>query len=139
MVVGTAICGGLGELDNAGDLDIAELNALDGIAVAGLAVAQIGLVIGVAGTVAAQDIDNAGLIHDTSGNIGAVPNAVLLGIGQIILVDGQRTLAGLVDGSICHLSRKSGRNAAQAQHQSQTQRDDSLKVFHSERSFHYSV
>ena len=135
MVVGAAISGGLGELDNIGDLHIAELNALDSVAVACFAVAQIGLVIGVTGTVAAQDINHTGLIHHAGGNIGAVPHAVLLGIGQIVLVDGQRTLAGLIDGSVCHLSRKCSGNAAQAQHQCQTQRDDLLKVFHKALSF----
>ena len=135
MVVGAAISGGLGELDNVGDLHIAELHALDSIAVACFAIAQIGLVIGVTGTVAAQDINHTGLIHHAGGNIGAVPHAVLLGIGQIVLVDGQRTLAGLIDGSVCHLSCKYSGNAAQAQHQCQTQRDDLLKVFHKALSF----
>ena len=100
-----------------------------------LTVAQIGLVVIIAVALAAQDVNNTGLIHDAGGNIGGIPDAVLLGIGEIILVNGQRTLAGLIDGSICYLCCKNSGCTAQAKYQRQTHAHNLLKTLHVAFSF----
>ena len=135
MVVGTAICGGLGELDDVSDLQIAELNALDGVAVAGLTIAQVGLVVGVAIALAAQNIHNTCLVMDTGRNIGAVPNAVFFSVREVIFVNGQRTLPGHIDGGVLYLCGKGGRDGGQAQDQCQEDGCDFLKRFHVQYPF----
>ena len=89
MAVGAAVIFGLGELDNIRNLEVTELHALDGVAVAGFAVAQ-------SSTGAAQNIVDTSLIEYAGGDIGGIPNAVLFSIGQVILVDGQGSVVGLV-------------------------------------------
>ena len=130
MVIGTVVSSGLRELNDISDLHIAELDALNGVAVACFAVAQVGFVVGITVTVAAQNINNTGLVHNTGGNIGAVPYAVLFGIGQIVLVNGQRTLPGFINGSVLYFSCKCSGNAGQHHHQCQTNRHQLLKLFH---------
>ena len=135
MVIGATIVGGFGELNDFCDLHVAEFNALDRIAVACLAVTQIGLIVGITCAVTAQNINNTRLIHDAGGNIGRIPDAVLLGIGQVILVDGQRALAGLIDCSVCYFRCKYSGCTAQAEYQSQTHANDFLKTLHVAFSF----
>lgn len=91
MAVGAAVIFGLGELDNIRDLEVAELHALDGVAVTGFAVAQCS-------TGAAQNIVDAGLVKYAGGHIGGIPNAVLFGVGEVVLVDGQGAGSGFING-----------------------------------------
>ena len=135
MVVSAAISSGLGELYDFSNLYVAELNALDRVAIACLAIAQIGLIVGIACAVATQDINNTSLIHDAGGNIGRIPDAVLLSVGQIVLIDSQRTLAGLIDGSICYLRCEDSGCTAQTEHQSQAHAHNLLKSLHVAFSF----
>ena len=135
MVIGTGVSSGFRELDDVSDLHIAELNALDCVAVACFAIAQIRLVVSIACAFTAQNINNTSLIHHAGGNIGGIPNAVLFSVGEIVLIDGQRTLAVLVNGGICHLSCKCSRHTAQAQDQSQTHSNNLLKTLHVAFSF----
>ena len=73
MVIGAVVSGGFRELNDVSDLQVAELYTLDGVAVALLTVAQIRLVVTVTVTLAAEDVNNTGLVIDTGGNIGRVP------------------------------------------------------------------
>ena len=135
MVVGTGVSFGLGELDDISDLQVAELNALDGIAVADFTIAQVGL----GGTT--QNVVDTSFIIDTGGDIGAVPHAVLLSVGQVILVNGQTAFGFFVDENaftrvISVISGcRSGYRERQAQSQCQQQRHDLLKIFHFALSF----
>ena len=101
MAVGAAVIFGLGELDNIRNLDIAELHTLYGIAVAGFAVAQ-------GGVTAAQHIVDAGLIEHAGGHIGGIPNAVLFGVGQVVLVNGKGAGSGFIDGSVLQFGGGNG-------------------------------
>ena len=117
MVVGTTIIGGFGELDDVSNLQVAELNTLDCVTVACFAVTQIGLVVIIAVALAAQDVHDAGLIHDTGRYIGGVPYAVFLSVGQIVLVDGQRAGAGGINSGILHSRCGNTNRNSQAQYQ----------------------
>ena len=128
MAVGAAVHFGLGEGHNIRDLEESELHALDSIAVAGFTVAQ-------SGTAAAQHIVDAGLVKHTGGHIGRIPNAVLFGVGQIVLVDGQGAGPGFVDGSVLQLGSGNGNREAQQQSQRQNEGQNFGKVFHFAFSF----
>ena len=135
MVVGAVISGGLGKLDDIRDSQIGKFHALNGVAVADLTVAQIRLVIIVTGTVGtAQDIVDTCFIIAAGGHIGAVPDTVLLGVGNIVLVDGQRTGAVLVNEDIfrrivgLHSGGTDGEG--QDQHERKTQSDCLFEIFH---------
>ena len=129
MAVGAAVIFGLGELDNIRNLDIAELHALDGVAIAGFTVAQ-------GGAAAAKHIVDTSLVKHAGGHIGGIPNAVLFGIGQIILVDGQGAGSGFVNGSILQLSGGSTNGETQHQGQNQQQGENLRQFFHIDFSFH---
>ena len=121
---------GFAILENVSYLCVGELHTLNGISVAGFTIAQGG------GGAAAQDIVYAGFIIDTSGYIGAVPYAVFFGIGQIVLVDGQRTDLGFIDGGhIGQLRSGGGHREGQEQSQSQEQGKNFCDVFHRAVSF----
>ena len=128
MAVGAAAIFGLGELDNIRNLDIAELHALDGVAAVGFTVAQSGFA-------AAQHIVDTGLIEHAGGHIGGIPNAVLFGIGQIILVDGQGAGSGSVNGGIFQLGGGNGNGKTQQQGQGQHQGENLRHFFHIGFSF----
>ena len=72
MTIRAVVGFGFAELHDVGNLHEAELNALNGVPVAGFAVAK-------GGSIAAQNIVYAVFIVNTGGNIGAVPHAVLFG------------------------------------------------------------
>ena len=124
MAVGAAVIFGLGELENIRNLNIAELHALDGVAVAGFAVAQ-------RSTRAAQHIVHAGLVEHAGGHIGGIPNAVLFGIGQVILVDGQGAGSGFVNGSILQLGGGYRKRDGKSHHDSKAHCEKSFDRFHS--------
>ena len=130
MVVGDTVALRLGELDDVSDLQVGELNALDSVAVAGLAVAQVGLVVVVAGpdTLAQGLVD--GLIVNAGGDIGGIPDAVLLGIGQVVLVQGQGALGGLVDGGIGHVGGEGGGDAGENHNNREAHGQKLLQVLH---------
>ena len=129
MAVGAVVIFGLGELDNIRNLDIAELHALDGVAVAGFAVAQSGFA-------AAQNIVHAGLVEYSGGHIGGIPHAVFFGIGQIVLVDGQGAGSGFIDGSVLQFGGGDSDGETEQHGQSQQQGENLGNVFHFAFSFH---
>ena len=130
MVVGTAICGRLTELDNICNFQVAELNTGNRIAEAAFAVAQIAGVICVTITGCAdQSIVDILIVH-TGGHIAGVPGSVLLSIGQINFVNSQGAFLGKVDGGIGNLSRGNTHGETQAQQKCHTQGDCLSKVFH---------
>ena len=133
MVVGTGVSFGLGELNDVSDLQVAELNALDGIAVADFAIAQVRL------GCTAQNVIDAGFIIDTGGDIGAVPHAILFSIGQIVLVQGQTAQGIFIDentvAGIFHITGGSRNRERQAQSQCQQQGENLSKIFHFALSF----
>ena len=130
MVVGAVVSGGLGELDDVSDAQVGELDPLDGIAVAGLAIAQIGGVVIVTVTdCAAQRVIHVLVVY-AGGNIGGVPDTVLFTVGNIVLEDGQGCLGIGVDGGIGHGSCINSRNGAQAHNCSEGQCKETLHRFH---------
>ena len=130
VVVGAAVGGGLGELNDVGHLQDAELDTLDGVTVALFAVAQVAGVVVVAVTVGTDE----GVVHllvvHAGGHIAGVPDAVLLGIGQIHLVDGQGALTVKVDGRIRDLGSGNADGERQTGQHCQTQSDCFDKLFH---------
>ena len=97
MFGGQAVSSGFCELDNVSNSQISKLDTCDGIAVAFAAVAQVGFVIGVACTDSfAQGLVDM-LVIDTSADIAGVPDTVLLGVGDIILINGQGADFSLID------------------------------------------
>ena len=137
MVGCIAAVGGIGVLDDVSNTQVAELHALDGVAVAGLTVAQIAGIVGIAGTdCTAQSVVHI-LVEDAGGDIrGGVPCAVLGGVGGVVLVDGQRAGLVFVNGGFRSRSGEGGGGDVQAQHQSQCHSDDTGKLFHDLNSFH---
>ena len=129
MTVGAAVIFGLGELDNIRNQDIAELHALDGIAVAGFTVAQ-------GGVTAAQNIVDAGLVKHAGGYIGGIPHTVLFGVGQVVLVDGQGAGSGFVNRSVLQFGGGNGNGKTQQQSQSHQQGENLRQFFHIDFSFH---
>ena len=83
---------GFAVLENVGHLYIGKLDTLNGISVAGFAVAQSGR------SISAQNIVYPGFVINAGRHIAGIPYAVLFGVGQIVLVDGQRASLGFVDG-----------------------------------------
>ena len=93
---------GFAVLENVGHLYIGKLDTLNGISVAGFAVAQSG------GSISAQNIVYPGFVINAGRHIAGIPYAVLFGIGQIVLVDGQRAGFGYVDGGHIRQFRSGG-------------------------------
>ena len=85
MIGGAAIHGRFRKLDDIGDLQVTELNAFDGVAVADLAVAEVRFL----GT--AQNAVYAVFVIAACRNIGTVPYAVALGGAEIILINSYGT------------------------------------------------
>ena len=134
MAVSTAIRGGFGELDDIGHLQVSKLNAGNGITVALAAVAQIGLVIGIAVTDStAQGVDHI-LIVDTGGHIRAIPDTVLFRVRDIVFVDIHAAQAvrinGCVLGGIFTLHSGGADGICQQQHQGKTQGNCLFQIFH---------
>ena len=88
---------GFAVLENISYLCISKLDTLNGISVAGFAVAQSG------GSAAAQDIVYPGFVINASGYIAGIPHAVFFSARKVVLVDGQRAGLGFVDGCILQL------------------------------------
>ena len=134
MAVSTAIRGGFRELDDIGHLQVSKLNAGNGITVAFAAVAQIGLVIGIAVTdSAAQGVDHI-LIVDTGGHIRAIPDTVLFRVRDIVFVDihAAQTVCinGCVLGGIAGHGSGGADGIRQQQHQGKTQGNCLFQIFH---------
>ena len=130
MVVGDTVLLGLGELNDLGDLQVGELDTLDSVAVAGLAVAQVGLGVIVTGPDSlAQGLVDVLVIH-AGGDIGGVPDTVLLGVGQIVLVQGQGALGGLVDGGVGHVGGEGGGDAGENHNNREAHGQKLLQVLH---------
>ena len=134
MVGCSAIGGGLGELANVGYPQVGEFYPTNGIAIGGVAVAQVAGIVGIAGPDgAAQGVIDRLVIH-TGGHIGAVPYAILGGVGKIVLVNVQRTSAGGVDGGIlCPGSGDSDRETQQKRQthgQHQAEGNGLFPIFH---------
>ena len=130
MVVGDTVLLGLGELHDIGDLQVGELDTLDSVAVAGLAVAQVGLGVIIAGPDSlAQGLVDVLVIH-AGGDIGGVPDTVLLGVGQIVLVQGHGALGGLVDGGVGHVGGEGGGDAGENHNDREAHGQKLLQVLH---------
>ena len=135
MVVGAVISGGFGKLDDIRNPQIGKFLALDGLAVADFSIAQIRLVIIVTSPDSAtQNVFDTFFVIAAGGHIGAVPDTVLFGVRNIVLVDGKRTGAALVNEDIfgrirgCHSGGADGEG--QDQHERKTQSDCFFEVFH---------
>ena len=133
VVVGVLIVFRLSEGGNGSNVGNGEANALNGIAVTGLAVAQgvIGRTVAVAiANTVAQDVFHIGF--SPAGRYKGIfaPNTVLHGIGPVILPEGQRAVCVFVDGGIIHLCCKGSGNTGHDHHQGQTQCKDLLELFH---------
>ena len=115
----------VGEGGDAGNALIRELDALHCIAVGDVAVAQGVFLGGVA-----EDVVDAGFIVDARGDIGAVPDAVGFGLGDVILENRQGAGAGGIDGRFGNSGRKGGGDDGQAQGQHKAQSKESLEMFH---------
>ena len=117
-----------------------EANALNGVTIAGLTIAQgmVGriVVIAVADSVA-QDIFHVGLTPAGADERVFVPNAVLDSIGPVVLPNGQRTAVIIVDGCVGDFCRMHGRDAGEQQGQSHAKGQNVLELFHIKGSFHY--
>ena len=130
MSVGTVVAFEFFILEDISHLHVSELHALNGVPVAGLAVAQSG------GSAATQNIVYPGFIVDTGGYIRAVPNAVLFGIGQVVFVDGQRASLGFVNGRhIGQLYGGGSHREGQEQGQNQNQGKNLCNSFHKIKHF----
>ena len=110
-----------------GHLEIAELHALQRV--------PVGVAIGIerrdtAG--AAEDGFDAVYVLYAGGDIGAVPHAVLLGVGEVILIDADGTGAGHVDNGLLNRGRPCRDREAAYHHQGKQQRE---KSFHLQFSF----
>ena len=103
---------GFAVLENISYLCISKLDTLNGISVAGFAVAQSGR------SISAQNIVYPGFVINAGRHIAGIPYAVLFGVGQIVLVDGQRAGSGFVDGCILQLGGGDSHREGQEQCQS---------------------
>ena len=137
MVVGAVVCTGLRELDDVSDLQVGEFDALDSVAVAFFAVAQIGLIVIITCALAAQGVNNTSLVIDTGGDIRGIPNAVLLGIGKVIFVNGNGAGTGSVNSSVLHGCCGDTNRNGQTQNQCQTQGNSLFQIFHCKYPFRF--
>ena len=80
----------------------------------------------------AEDGVDAGLVVDAGGDVGAVPHAVGLGLGDVILENRKAAGAGGIDGRVGDGGRKGGGDDHKAQSQHKAQSKDSLEMFHDE-------
>ena len=127
------IVGALGEGHDIRNTQDGELNTLNGIAVGVLAVAQgvVGITVGIALTDSfAQHFFHIALTP-ASGNKGIfIPNAVLVGVGPVVLPDSQGCLGIFIDQTVIHFGSKGCGNTGQHHHQCQTHSKNLLKLFH---------
>ena len=94
MVKIRAVRCGLRELNNIRNPEVSKFHIFQGVAVEGVIY---------------------GLIVDTGADIGAVPDTVLLGVGQVYLVDGQGAFGGGIDGGVLRLGGRCANGEAQEQ------------------------
>ena len=113
----------LGKGANICDLHISKLHAFDGIPVG----AAVGVQRRDAGRIAQHGL-HAAFILDAGADIGAVPNAVFLGVGKVVFVNVQRAGPGGVNRGLVHRGGE-GRNGKAAHYQdSKQQRKEFLQV-----------
>ena len=124
------VIGGLGKGHNVSNPQQSEFHTLQSVAIGGLTVAQG------AAVAAAQDGFHIAFLPAGGGEGFIVPDAILHGVGPVVLEDGQRTVVFMVDGSIRNLGSGYGQNGREAHDQCQTQGDSLHKlVFHGDVSF----
>lgn len=107
MVKVRTVCRGFRELNNIRDPEIGEFHVFQSIAVKGIV---------------------HGLIVDTSADVGAVPDTVFFGVGQIHLVDGQGAFGGGIDSGVLRLGGGDTNGDAQEQCEGEQQGDCFLCV-----------
>ena len=130
MIGGTTISCGFGELANAGYPQVGEFYPTNGIAIGGVAIAQVAGIVGITGpNGAAQGVIDRLVIY-TSRDIAGIPHAILGSVGEIIFVNVQRAGAGGVDGGISHRDGQSHGSQAQAQGQHQAEGNGLFPIFH---------
>ena len=121
MRIRPAVLGAFRELHDVSHLQVAVLYALDGVAVAALAVAQVGGGVAVLPGGSTQRVIH-GLVVHTGGHVAVVgPNPVLGGVGEVILVQGQGCGFRGVDGSLGNRCGKGGGDTTHDQAQCQQQ------------------
>ena len=97
------------KLNNIRDPEISKLHILQGIAVEGII----------------HD-----LVVDAGRHVAGIPRAVLLGVGQIYLVDGQGAFGGGIGAGTFRLSGGNANGEAEKQHQGKNQGNHFGKLFH---------
>ena len=131
MVESDTVIGGLCELNDLSDLQVGELDALDSVAVGNIIVTQVRAVVGIAcANGVAQGLVDV-LIIDAGGNIGRIPHTVLLGVGQIVLEQGQAALGIGIDGGVGHVSGINSGDAGEHHDDCEAHGQNLLQVFHS--------
>ena len=130
VVFGMIVIGGLGEGHNVSNPQQGKFHTLQSVAIGRLTVAQG------AAVAAAQDGFYIAFLPAGGGERFIVPDAILHGVGPVILEDGQRAVVFMVDGSIRNLCSGYGQNGREAHDQCQTQGDSLHKLgFHGDVSF----
>ena len=136
VVVGMIVVGRLREGPGSCDVGDHITDALDGITVAGLAIAQgvIGriVVITLANCVA-QDIFHVGLTPAGADERVFIPYAILHSVGPVVLPNSQGTISFHVDGSFGNFRRMHGRDAGEQHSQSHAKGQNILELFHCQR------
>ena len=123
-------CFGFFILENVSYLHIGKLDALNGISVAGFTVTQSGR------SITSQNVVYPGFVINAGRHIAGIPNAVLLGVGKVIFVDGQGAGFRFVDGRhIGQLHSGSSHREGQEQGQSQNQGKNLCNGFHKIKHF----
>ena len=100
---------GFRNLNNIRDPEISKLHILQGIAGEGIIYV---------------------LVVDAGGHVAGIPRAILLGVGQIYLVNGQGAFGGGIHAGIFRLSCGSADGEADKQRQGEDQGDHFGKLFH---------
>ena len=106
-------------------LEVGELNAFEGVAVSLFTVAQVTHPVGVA-----QDGFHAGGVLYTGGNIGTVPYAVFLSVGEVVFVDVNGAGAVHVDGGVLHGGCGGSYREAEQSRKAEQQTDRFFDGFH---------
>ena len=100
---------GFRNLNNIRDPEISKLHILQGIAGEGIIYV---------------------LVVDAGGHVAGIPRAILLGVGQIYLVNGQGAFGGGIDAGIFRLSGGNANGEAEKQRQGKNQGNHFGKLFH---------